>query len=581
MDKFPRKKIQQRIHFIQIVLVGCLCLLGAKSFDIQVFQAQGLTRKAEQGYSKHLTLKGERGQILDRHLNKLGTSIDALTITADPSLIQDPSGAALEISKILNLDPGSLKEKLSQNRRFAILAQKVPPPLANQLRSLDITGIYFEADTKRFYPHRELAGQVIGFTGKDDSGLEGLEFKYNTLLEGQVITTQVKRDGAGRVLDIHKQRREELKGNSLVLTIDKKIQFFSERTLEETIKAHQAKSGMILVMKPDTGELLAIAHYPGFNPNNFKAFPKESYRNRAVSDAFEPGSIIKVFTLAAGLEKGLTPQSIFFCENGKYPIGRFIVNDTHPAGWLSMNQIMQISSNIGAAKISETIGKKALHDYLTGFGFGIKPLVGVPGETGGSLLPHKKWTKIDAGAIAFGQAISVSALQLISGISAIANDGILMKPMLVKKILSHTGKDIKVFTPTQLHRVVSQKTADQIKTMMNLVVQEEGTGTRAAMEGYAVCGKTSTAQKASKDQKGYEKNKYISAFAGFAPLENPELAILVVVDEPRKKHYGGEVAAPAFKTIMAESFNYLNIPPDKTHSMVAALVKEEKNGEKN
>ncbi len=577
MDKYPRKQTQQRIFIIQILLVGCISLLGVKSFDIQVFKARGLTQKAEQGYSKYLTIKGERGQILDRHLNKLGTSIDAHTITADPTLIKDPEDAAARISTILKIDPLSLKEKLTQKRRFTIIAQKVPPPLSKQVRSLNIQGLYFETDSKRFYPQRELASQVIGFTGKDDAGLEGLEFKYNTLLEGAVVTTRVKRDGAGRVLDIHKQRREELKGNSLVLTIDKKIQFLSEKTLENTVKEFQAKSGMVLVMKPATGELLAIAHYPGFNPNNFKAFPRDSYRNRAMNDTFEPGSILKVFTLAAGLEKGLTPQSTFFCENGRYAIGRSVVRDTHPHGVLSISQILQVSSNIGAVKISETIGHKALHDYLTGFGFGMKPGVGFPGEVGGSLLPHKQWTKLDAGAIAFGQAISVSALQLISGISAIANEGILMKPMLVKKIISNTGKEIKVFTPTQLHQVISQKTADQVKLMMNMVVQEEGTGTKAAMEGYGVCGKTSTAQKASKEQKGYEKNKYISAFVGFAPLENPELAILVVVDEPRNKHYGGEVAAPAFKTIMTESFNYLNIPPGKPQSMIAALAKEEKN----
>lgn len=576
MDKYPRKQTQQRILIIQALLVGCICLLGVKSFDIQVFQARGLTQKAEQGYSKYLTLKGERGQILDRHLNKLGTSIDAHTITADPSLIQDPADAAARISTILKMDPLAVREILSQKRRFAIIAQKVPPPLANQVRSLGIQGLYFETDSKRFYPQRELASQVIGFTGKDDTGLEGLEFKYNTLLEGAVVTTKVKRDGAGRVLEIHKQRREELKGNSLVLTIDKKIQFLSEKTLENTVKEFQAKSGMALVMKPDTGELLAIAHYPGFNPNNFKAFPRDTYRNRAVSDTFEPGSIIKVFTLAAGLEKGLTPQSTFFCENGRYAIGRSVIHDTHPYGLLSLNQILQVSSNIGAAKISETIGHKALHDYLAGFGFGMKTGVEFPGEVSGTLLPHKKWTKIDASAIAFGQAISVSALQLISGISAIANNGLIMKPMLVKKIISNTGKEIKVFTPTLLHRVVSQKTADQVKRMMNMVVQEEGTGTKAAMEGYDVCGKTSTAQKVSKDKKGYEKNKYISAFVGFAPLETPELAILVVVDEPQQKHYGGEVAAPAFKTIMTESFNYLNIPPEKPQSMIAALAKETK-----
>lgn len=576
MEKNQKKQTKRRILLVQILLVGCIFLLGAKSFDVQIFKAHDLTRKAEQGYSKYLTIKGERGQILDRHFNKLGTSIDAPTITADPSQILDPARTAAGISKILNTKQAVLKAKLSRSGRFVVIARKVSPAQAKQIRNLNIQGIYLKNDSKRFYPNRNLAAQVIGFTGKNDSGLEGLEFKYNAVLEGDIVKIKVTRDGAGRILDIHKNRRNQLKGNSLVLTIDKKIQFLSERTLEQTVKAHQAKSGMALVMKPATGELLAIAHYPGFNPNNFRVSSKYTYRNRALTDAFEPGSVIKVFTVAAALEKGFTPKSIFFCENGEYRIGKFTIHDTHPRDWLTINQIIKFSSNIGVTKISETIGKKNLHDYLTNFGFGLKTGVGCPGETNGSLRPHRRWSKVDTSAISFGQGLSVSAIQLISGICAIANDGILMKPMLIKKIISNDGHDLQIFQPTKLRQVVSPRTAAQVKTMMNLVVQKEGTGTKAAMEGYRVCGKTSTAQKARKGKAGYETNKYIAGFAGFAPQENPELAILVVIDEPKKQHYGGQVAAPAFKTIMAQSFNYLNIAPEPTKTMIAAVTKGEK-----
>ncbi|MCP3941275.1 MAG: penicillin-binding protein 2 [Desulfobacteraceae bacterium] len=571
----PKKQIRQRIFIIQILLVGCICLLGIKAFDVQIFDFHDLTKKAELSYSKDLIIKGERGQILDRYLNKLGTSIDAPTITANPSQILDPIGTATALSKILNIKPKALEDKLSKNRQFIMIARKVSPTQATQIKALGVQGIYLESDSKRFYPNRNLAAQVIGFTGKDDSGLEGLEFKYNAILEGGIVKIRVKRDGTGRVLDINKKRRIELKGNSIVLTIDKKIQFLSERTLEQTVKAQQAKSGIALVMKPSTGELLAIANYPGFNPNNFAAFNKNTYRNRALTDAFEPGSVIKVFTVAAALEKGFTPKSIFFCEKGKYRIGRFTIHDTHPREWLTLNQIIQFSSNIGTAKIAETIGKKALYNYLTDFGFGQKTFVGCPGETNGTLLAYERWSKIDASAISFGQGLSVSAIQLISGISAIANDGMLMKPMLIKKIISNTGKELQVFAPKQLRQVISPKTAAQIKTMMNMVVQKNGTGTKAAMKGYTVCGKTSTAQKASKLKSGYEKNKYVAAFAGFAPQKNPELAILVVIDEPTKQHYGGQVAAPAFKTILAQSFSYLNIAPEKTKAMIAAVIKGE------
>lgn len=574
MEKDPRKKLRNRIFFIQFALMACLALLGAKSLEVQIFKGDDLTLKAERGYSRNLIIKGDRGLILDRNLNKLGTSIDTPNITADPFQIKDPATAAAKLAPVLGLKKTELKKKLSQARRFVMVARKVSPDQVKKVLKLNLRGIHLKNDSKRFYPNRNLAAQVIGFTGKEDTGLEGLEFKYNAILEGSQVKIKIKRDGAGRTLNIDKKRREELRGNALVLTIDKKIQFLSERTLEQTVKAHKAKSGMALVMRPSTGELLAVAHYPGFNPNNFGASDNANYRNRAVTDAFEPGSIMKIFTVAAAIEKGISPKSIFFCENGKYRIGGYTVHDTHPHEWLSLTQIVKFSSNIGAAKITETIGKKALHQYLSAFGFGKKTQVGSPGESSGILLPYKKWSKIDSGAISFGQGISVSAVQLISGISAIANNGKLMKPMLIKKIISHTGKEIQVFEPTAVRQVVSAKTADLVKGMMNQVVQEEGTGTKAAMEGYAVCGKTSTAQKAVKGKRGYAKNKYISAFGGFAPQENPELAILIVVDEPKKEHYGGLVAAPAFKTIMAKSFNYLNIAPARTEAMIASLTKE-------
>ena len=577
MPKDFNKRMKQRLIVIQVLIISALFLLGAKSFDIQIFKAKELAQKAENDYSRYITVKGERGQILDRSMNKLATSIDAISITACPSKIKNPGVAAKKLSKILSTDPKKLQATLSSRRMFAWVARRVSPDQASQIRQLNLTGIYFENDSKRFYPNRNLAAQVIGFTGAEDSGLEGLEFKYNSVLEGDFLKIKIKRDGNGRVLDLDKKRREQLKGNSIVLTIDKKIQFLSEQTLERTVKAHRAKSGIALVMRPQTGELLSIAHFPQFNPNNFKNYDNIIYRNRAITDAFEPGSAMKVFTAAAALEKGFAPKSIFFCENGTYKIGTFTINDTHPHTWLSINQIIKFSSNIGSVKIAETIGDKALYNYLASFGFGNKTRVGCPGETSGSLSPYRKWSKIDTGAISFGQGVSVSAIQLISGISAIANNGNLMKPLLIKKIISNKGKALREYHPETIRRVISSKSAQQVKRMMSLAVKKEGTGTKAAMAGYTVCGKTGTAQKALKNKKGYSKNKYISVFGGFAPENNPELAILVVIDEPRKQYYGGDVAAPAFKTIMAESFNYLNIPPEKSKVMIALLPFGEKN----
>lgn len=577
MSKKFNKEVKQRIIVIQVLIVVSIFLMGAKSFDIQIFKSRELTQKAESDYSRHFTIKGERGQILDRSMNKLATSIDAISITACPSKIKNPAIVAEKLSKLLNINRKKLQNTLSSQRMFAWVARRVSPDQANQIRQLNLKGIYFKNDSKRFYPNRDLAAQVIGFTGAEDSGLEGLEFKHNSVLEGSSLKIKVKRDGNGGTLDLDKKRRAELKGNSIVLTIDKKIQFLSEQTLERAVKAHRAKSGIALVMRPQTGELLAIAHFPRFNPNNFKKYDNDVFRNRAITDAFEPGSTMKVFTAAAALETGFSPNSIFFCENGTYKIGTFTIHDTHPYDWLSINQIIKFSSNIGASKIAETLGNKVLYNYLARFGFGDRTQAGCPGETSGNLIPYQKWSRIDTSAISFGQGISVSAMQLISGISAIANNGTLMKPMLIKKIISRKGKDLKVYHPETIRRVISSKSAQQVKKMMSLVVEEEGTGTKAAMDGYTVCGKTGTAQKALENKRGYSKNNYISVFAGFAPKNNPELAILVAVDEPRKQYYGGDVAAPAFKTIMAESFNYLNIPPEKNKVMVALLSTGEKN----
>ncbi len=571
------KGIKQRISVIQALIVVCILLLGAKSFDIQVFKAQVLSQRAENDYSKYITIKGARGQILDRNMNKLATSTDAISISACPSKIDNPKFIASKLSRILKLNKNKLQTKLSSDRMFTWVAKRVSPEQANQIRKMRLNGIYFENDSKRFYPYRELGAQVIGFTGSENNGLEGLEFKYDSILEGELLKVKLRRDGKSRIFDLDEKRRSQLKGKSIVLTLDKKIQFLSEQTLEQTVKNHRANSGMALVMRPRTGEFLSIAHYPKFNPNNFSGYERKIYRNRAVTDAFEPGSALKVLTAAAALEKGFTPKSIFFCENGSYNIGTYTIHDTHPYDWLSINQIIKFSSNIGAAKISETIGDKTLYKTLVAFGLGSKTRVGSPGETSGNLLPYRKWSRIDAGAISFGQGISVSAVQLISSISTIANNGKFMKPMLIKKVLSNTGEVLREYHPEILRKVISPSTSQQVKHMMSLVVNEDGTGTKAAMDGYTVGGKTGTAQKASKNKRGYEENKYISVFAGFAPLKNPELAILVVVDEPRKQYYGGDVAAPAFKTIMTESFSYLNIPPEKSEDLFAIVTTGDNN----
>lgn len=570
--KKPDTNLKNRLTVVQFLIVAAVFVLGAKSINIQIFKAEELAAKAKIDYSKLVQITGERGEILDRNMNKLATSARTISITASPLHINKPEKTAKKLASILDVDSGKLAKVFATKKKFAWVVRRIPPAKAEQVRQLNLTGIYFEKDFKRVYPHRDIAAQVIGFTGSGQEGLEGLEFKLNSTLEGRIDHIRLKRSGKGGILAIKQGKLDTLKGQSVVLTIDKKIQYLSEQALEKAVKSNRAKSGIAVVMRPSTGELLSIAHYPGFNPNYFSGHSRDTLRNRSVTDPFEPGSVIKVFTAATALEKGFSPKSIFFCENGTYKVGRFTIHDTHDYDWLSINQIIKYSSNIGAVKIIETIGDQALYDYLTAFGFGKRTKIGCPGETPGLLIDADRWSRIDASSISFGQGMSVSSIQLISGISAIANKGRLMKPLLIKKILSNTGQTIQENHPEMIRQVISEKTAGQVKRMMNLVVQEEGTGIKAAMDGYSVCGKTGTAQKARKNGRGYSRNNYTAVFAGFAPYKNPQLAILVVVDEPRRTHYGGEVAAPAFKTIMAESFNYLNIPPETEKQMFAALV---------
>ncbi|MDD4465037.1 MAG: penicillin-binding protein 2, partial [Desulfobacterales bacterium] len=348
----------------------------------------------------------------------------------------------------------------------------------------------------------------------------------------------------------------------LVLTMDQAIQYGVERSVNEAMEKFSAQSAMAVVMNPGTGAVLAMVNVPAFNPNVYQNSDRALWRNRVVTDRYEPGSTMKIFTAAAALESGLcTQDSIFFCENGKYRLGSNTVHDTHEYGWLTLEDIIKVSSNIGATKVGEKIGAAVLYQTLDRFGFGQKTGIDCPGETTGSLAPFQQWRKIDAATISFGQGVSVSAIQLAAAACAIVNDGVLMKPYLVQAVTDQHGRVIKGFKPQVVRRVISAQNAGILRKMMQNVVSEGGTGVNAALEGYSIGGKTGTAQKINPQGGGYERGKYVGSFLGFAPAEKPEIVVLVIIDEPRRFHYGGTVAAPAFRRIVLETLNYLNIPP--------------------
>ncbi len=538
-----------------------LVLIGARAGYLQIQQGAWLSHKAAVQYESELVLEGKRGTIYDRRHEAMAVSIETTSVAAYPAMIEDKYKAAHALSKVLHLPSGELKKHLSSGRSFVWIKRQATPKDVESVKALKLKGIDFLPAHSRFYPNTTLAAQVLGFTGTDGHGLEGVEFYYDAELKGSERKITVIKDALGRNFDAPQSSDGNQAGNNLVLTIDRHVQYIAEQALMETVTKNKARSGMALVMVPRSGELLAIAHYPFLNPNAFGSSDQFAWRNRAITDAFEPGSTMKIFSAAAALENGsATPATIYYCENGTYLVGDHTVHDTKPHGWLSVQQIVKYSSNIGAVKIAEQIGPHTLYRYLQAFGFGDRLHLDCPGESAGILPNYTRWTSVDTGAIAFGQGISATALQVITAASALANDGVLMRPYIVQAIMDANGRPLRKIMPEAVRQVVSASTAMKIRSIMRSVITDGGTGTNADVDGYNVCGKTGTAQKL--DANGtYSRKLYVSSFVGFAPTERPEIAVLVVVDEPQVEIYGGQVAAPAFAQIVRETLGYMNVAP--------------------
>ncbi len=572
--KDKNKNIKLRLIIIGTVFSLLQITIGARAVYLQVFKETWLSRKAANQYERSYTYNGKRGGIYDRNNEELAVSIDAVSISAYPRDIINAENVSKAIMKTIDDEPEKIIRKLSSEKNFVWLKRHALPKEVDTIKNLELEGIGFIPEHSRVYPNRTLASQLIGFSGIDNNGLEGLEFYYDRWLKGCETKHKVIRDALGRRLDTGQKENLTFGGNNLILTIDRTIQYITEKSLQKAVNDFSAVSGMAIVMVPKTGAILAMANVPLFNPNSFTSSERDTWRNRVVTDSFEPGSTMKIFLAAAAIDSGLcTPETIFFCENGKYKIGNNIIGDTHPHEWLSLQQVVKFSSNIGAVKAAETIGKTRLYSTLRSFGFGCKTGVDSPGETSGSLSPPSLWSKIDTGAISFGQGVSVSSIQLITAVSAVANDGIRMKPFIVQAITDKDGRLVKKTTPQRIKNAVSPKTAKMIKQIMQTVITTGGTGEKAALEGYTVCGKTGTAQKINKHGK-YTEGDYIASFIGFAPEKNPEIAVLVVVNGPQQGLYGGVVAAPAFRKIVHATLSYMNIPPREGNINILTVSNE-------
>ena len=546
MNRPAADKTVFRLKFTGLVFALIFAAIGAKAVHIQVIQGAWLSEKAEDQYTQAVTAHFKRGGIWDANGSEMGTSIQVSSLAARPDSIQDPKKTARLLAKVLDTGARKIEKRISADTTFVWVKRQLGPKETAAVRDLALEGLEFIPEYCRFYPHKTLAAQVLGFSGIDGRGLEGIEYFYDNVLKGGKSKSIVVKDARGRAVAGDATPPVKSGGDNIVLTINRKIQYIVEKSLEEAVAESGAKSGMALVMAPSTGAVLAMANYPFFNPNVFRKADPLSWRNRCVTDLFEPGSTMKMFTAAAALDSGMSRSStIFFCENGAWTIAGHTVRDTHAHGWLTLSNIVKYSSNIGAAKVSDLMGPQRFHAYLDAFGFGQKTGIDCPGEPQGRLIPHRNWSKMDKAAIAFGHGISVSAIQMAAAASAVANNGVLMKPYLVEKIVSQKGEIVRRTRPVAVRQVISEKTARSLRRILTGVIEPGGTGTKAALDGYTACGKTGTAKKT--DETGAYTSKYLSSFLGMAPADKPEIVVLVVIDEPQKQGVRGRGRRPGFQ----------------------------------
>jgi len=562
MDR-PERWTRFRIRLVSLCFTAAFLLIGVRAFHLQVLNQDDWQKRAERQHQKIIPLAPQRGTIYDRNGEELAVSLEVDSIYIEPTKVTEPTRAASALGQILSLPPAAIKSKLASNRGFLWLKRQVSPRESEQVRALGLDGVNFIREHRRFYPNSEIGAQVIGFTGLDPEGLEGVELKYDPVLLGQGGYLVTERDALGRGIGSSDPVVEgESRGSDVFLTIDKNLQYMAEKELAAGVKNARAKAGTVVVIEPDTGRILAMASQPDFNPNAFNRYRPSQWRNRSLCDTFEPGSTFKVFLLAAALNEGVVRlNQTIDCEQGSFKVGGKVIRDHHPHGRLTVSEILKVSSNIGFAKIGKAMERERFHRYISEFGFGARTGVDLPGEVTGLVRKPSQWFEIDLAAISFGQGITVTPLQLAVATAAIANGGNLMAPYVVEKVVNRYGEIQEQHTPQVVRRVVSAEVARQVRELMSLTTEVGGTGTLASVPGFRVAGKTGTAQKADPVTGGYSIDKRVSSFVGFVPAEAPRLVILVVMDEPDGQVYGGLVAAPVFSQIASQALQYLKVAP--------------------
>jgi len=598
-----------RVGLVALFFVVVAILLGHRAYSLQVQGAQRLRDLAEDNYRREIEIAPSRGRILDRHGKEFASTVEVNSVFGNPRVLAHVPGAADRLARVLSVDRDLLRRRLSSPKYFAWLKRRITPDEEAAVRALDFPGIHFRPEPRRFYPLRSVGATVIGFAGASGKGLAGLERVFDSTLVGDSATVQGLRDALGREILIDGlDDTSAASGADLQLTLDSYLTMEVQKALQKAVRKHDAKAATGVIMDPRTGHVLAMASVPSFNPNHPGTALQQGARNRAITDAFEPGSTMKTFTFAAALNRGkLRPSDVFDCENGRMKVGRHTIRDTHPLGRATAAEVYRQSSNIGTVKIARRLERQDLYDTLVDFGFGRRTGVAVSGERDGIIWPVRKWSEIGFANMAFGQGLTATPLQITAGFAAVAAGGIYRPPRLAWKLIRPDGRqELLPYVPPKqashhhqqpeaqseadphaeaeapgaggggahgsdaqrlsghsagARRVMAPEAARTLLDIMAGVPSADGTARKAALAGYKIAGKTGTAQKVANGR--YDKTKWFSSFVGILPANDPEVVIGVFVDEPWPEHLGGLVAAPAFAEIAESVVKYLNIPPSE------------------
>jgi cell division protein FtsI (penicillin-binding protein 3) len=569
---------RERLIRLRLMLLGfAICLWAviilARLVQLQVLGRASFERQAARQSERTIVLDPRRGAILDREGHPLAVSVDAESVYGVPQEISDPAGTAQALARALGLDAAGRRDVLAQlqkSRGFVWVRRKVDPVAARAVRDLQLEGIGFLTENRRYYPKRDLASQVLGYVGVDNTGMSGIEYAFDGQIRGRAAKVAIQIDARRRA--VGHAEKPSTEGRTVVLTLDESIQHSAERELDRALVETGAISGVVVVMDPSSGEILALANRPAFNPNRFAAYASSRWKNRAVADAYEPGSTFKIFTAAAALQEGVVdPDETIDCGSGFIEIAGMRINDHRVFDQLTFRDVIAKSSDVGVIRVAQRLGRESFNRYVREFGFGVTTGVELPGESSGLLRPPSRWSALSLASLSFGQEIGVTALQITTAVGAVANGGYLMKPYVVRALEDASGRVVKTFKPVAVRRVLQPRTVETLTDLLKGVVKT-GTGEKAAVPGYTVAGKTGTAQKIDASGR-YSMADHVASFVGFVPAGRPALAILVSLDTPKGTlNHGGDVAAPVFARVAEEALRHLAVPSEDPDRVLRATA---------